>query len=259
MIASTSWVTAVALALFVPLVIGGCDMLRESATSHTPSSSFPQLHFAKLLQDTNGGPPGFICSAALVSIRSGTFNADAVLTAAHCFDDGSGHDQFSVLLDRDKPPIKLTKIFRGDRYAGKDIALALVEPSDIAKLTSAKPYPIDLSEANVSAGDEVWTWGNPDNIGTSLIRGYVMNASYEHQPVTGTIGNQEKELDFNGHYFVDMNCSSGCSGALVFHKSGAIGVVSGDFISNDGFRGYFIVPLPRLASILQNERSHTAE
>lgn len=64
-------------------------------------------------------------------------------------------------------------------------------------------------------------------------------------------------MDYQGYIVADINISPGSSGGLVFSKKGPVGVMSGDFKNDSGFKTVFLTPIARIKPVLLQGESPT--
>jgi hypothetical protein len=212
---------------------------------------------ALLYSKTADGEMRYLCSATLVALNDGRFPQPGILTASHCFADAPPDTQgYYASFDDGKTHVKLGRAWMGDRFDGGDIAFVELEPQQKGQETAAlltanaQPLTLTLTPATVVAGDDVWTWGNPDNQGRALAVGYVMNPDYRKPPIRGTVDGKDVLLDMRGYIVVDINTAPGSSGGLLLGDNGPIGVFSSDFQHERGFRTAFVTPVTRLGPLL---------
>jgi hypothetical protein len=244
-----------ALALSACLLLG-CDANRpDAAPTAVAQPRYPgEASLALLYVKAGDGKMYYLCSATLVALDDRRVPQPGVLTAAHCFQkivpDGKG---YYVSFDEGKTHTKLGRAWLGDRLAGSDIAfIELAPPKTQGTATPPlpSPLPVTLSPPSLIAGDEVWTWGNPDDQGRALSVGYVMNPRYRKPPIGGTVDGKAVSLDMRGYIVVDINTAPGSSGGLLLGRSGPIGVNSSDFVHERGYKSAFVTPIDRLGPLL---------
>jgi hypothetical protein len=193
----------------------------------------------------------------LVALDDRRVPQPGILTASHCFADAPPDAQgYYASFDDGKTHMKLGRAWMGDRFAGGDIAFVEVEPQRKGqvgvklRIPNAQPLRVTLTPPAIAAGDDVWTWGNPDNQGRALAVGYVMNPNYRKPPISGTVEGKDVLLDMRGYIVVDINTAPGSSGGLLLGNDGPIGVFSSDFHHERGFRTAFVTPVARLGPLL---------
>ncbi len=244
-----------AFAMFACLLLG-CEASRpDAAPTAAAKPRFPgNASLALLYTKTADGEMNYLCSATLIAFDDRRVPQPGILTASHCFADGppdaEGH---YASFDDGKTHVKLGRAWMGDRFAGGDIAFIELELPKTQGTSAPRlptPLTVTLAPPTVAAGDEVWTWGNPDNQGRALAVGYVMNPNYRKPPISGTVDGKEVLLDMRGYIVTDINTAPGSSGGLLLGRNGAIGVFSSDFQHERGFKTAFVTPIDRLASLL---------
>ena len=244
------------LALFACLLLGCKASIPDAATDGPGKPRYPgDASLALLYVQKAGGEMDYICSAMLVALDDRRVPQPGILTAAHCLADAPADTQgYYASFDDGKSHLKLGRAWMGDRFAGYDIAFVELEPAPTAQPATEHrmpiPLPVTLTPRAVNAGDDVWTWGNPDNQGRALAVGYVMNPDYRKPPITGTVDGKDVLLDMRGYIVIDINTAPGSSGGLLLGKDGAIGVFSSDFQHERGFRTAFVTPVARLEALL---------
>jgi hypothetical protein len=243
------------LALLTCLLLG-CEASRpEAAPTAAAQLRYPgEASLAQLYRKTADGQMQFFCSAGLVALDDQRVPKPGILTASHCFEEVLPDiEGYYASFDDGKTHVKLGLAWLGDRYAAGDIAyveLVLPKAQGAAAPSLPSPLPVTLAPQPLTAGDEVWTWSNPDDQGRALSVGYVMNPRYRKPPIGGTVHGQEVFLDMRGYIVTDLNTAPGSSGGLLLGRNGPIGVNSGEFVHERGFRSAFATPIDRLGPLL---------
>lgn len=238
----------------------GCTAGKPDATpAPVVEPRYPgEASLTLLYTKTADGAMNFLCSGTLVALDDRRVPQPGVLTAAHCFVDAPPDTKgYYASFDDGKTHAKLGLAWMGDRFDGGDIAFVELEPQRNGQETvkprmppNARALPVTLTPPSVAAGDDVWTWGNPDNQGRALTVGYVMNPDYRKPPIDGTVDGKDVTLDMRGYIVVDINTAPGSSGGLLLGRNGPIGVFSSDFFHERGFRTAFVTPIARLKPML---------
>ncbi len=241
-----------ALVLLTCLLLGCTSSDPDAVPDAAGKPRYPgEASLALLYTKTADGEMNYLCSATLVALDDRRVPQPGILTAAHCFADAPPDAQgYYASFDDGKTHMKLGRAWMGDRFAGGDIAFVELEPPPTTQTTTKHrmptPLPVTLAPPVVAAGDNVWTWGNPDNQGRALAVGYVMNPEYRKPPISGTVDGKDVLLDMRGYIVIDINTAPGSSGGLLLGGNGAIGVFSSDFHHERGFRTAFVTPVARL-------------
>jgi hypothetical protein len=166
---------ALSFALGILLSAAGCAALLPK------QSAEDRVHAATMLLEFTGGGT---CSGTMIA-------PDVLLSAAHCFDDGS------TLLVVGGMPVNVLSIQRD----GADHAWVTLD-------TNFQHY-VTVGETP-EQGDEIFIYGNPNAERDLLRRGYVVGTSRQ------------------GYLYLDARISHGDSGAGVFNENGElVGVISG--------------------------------
>ncbi len=220
----------------------------ETAPQTTGAPRYAGESALVLLYTRNAkGDTRFLCSGALVTLDASLAAQPGILTAAHCFaePDPDVH-AFLASFDDGKSFHALKQAWVGDNMAGADIAFAEFDPSLKDTLRAQASLPVALAPPAVTAGDPLWSWGNPDNQGRALTLGYVMNSAYQKPPISGSIDGADVTLDLRGYIVTELNTAPGSSGGMVLSQHGVIGVVSSDFLHDKHFKTVFVTPIARL-------------
>lgn len=244
------------LVLLTCLLLGCAASAPDAAPVSAGKLRYPgEASLALLYTKAASGEMLYLCSATLVALDDRRVPQPGILTASHCFADAPPDIQgYYASFDDGKSHIKLGRAWMGDRFAGSDIAFVELDPPPTTQATMEHrmppPLPVTLASPAVVAGNDVWTWGNPDNQGRALAVGYVMNPDYRKPPISGTVDGKDVLLDMRGYIVVDINTAPGSSGGLLFGDNGPVGVLSSDFQHERGFRTAFVTPVARLEPLL---------
>ncbi len=240
------------------LLLVGCTGSRPDAQQITASDDhYPgEDSLALIYGKSSDGEFSYLCSGAFVALDDRRIEHPRVITAAHCFAEAGPDIQgFYASFDAGKHCLKLGRSWIGDRFSGADIAYSEMDPQETENIGTLKPSPVSLRPAAPIAGDTVWVGGNPDNQGQALSIGYVMNPDYQQPPISGEMGGKDVKLDHRGYVVADINIAPGSSGSLLLSKKGAVGVLSGDFRHDGGFKTTFVTPIARLKPVLLQTES----
>lgn len=240
------------------ILLAGCaERVAETPGSRSNASPFAgkpssALIYARL----ENGKHSFLCSAAYVTVEGSPARAPGILTASHClFDAPPDVRGYDASFDEGESFVKLGKAWLGDRFSGADIGFVELDAPVTSKAGSPTPVPLSLRVAGVAEGEQVWTWGNPENRGLMLSVGRIMNANYRQKPIEGMLGGRQVTIDLRGYHVVDISTGQGSSGGLLFANGGVIGVLSSDFRHDSGFKTTFVTPIARLAPVLSQPPS----